>query len=104
MTYPAVYKGKASGSKTLLNLDTGSNMRRSGTPLNYTVCYALWYIKARCWWFGVQVLKHTLRLGAGLPTQRVRAWIAVQAFVREPVAHLCAALSDDASKCGVSTV
>jgi hypothetical protein len=36
----------------------------------YLLCYALWCVKARRWRFGVRVLKHALRLGAGLPTQR----------------------------------
>jgi hypothetical protein len=51
------------------------------------VCYALRCIKARRWRFGVRVLKHALRSGAGLPTQRVLARVAARGLVREPDAH-----------------
>jgi hypothetical protein len=48
---------------------------------NGHMCYALWCVKARRWRFRVWVLKHALRSGAGLPTQWVPAWIAVQDLV-----------------------
>jgi hypothetical protein len=44
--------------------------RKGQTLAVWGPCYALRCVKARRWRFGIRVLKHALRSGAGLPTQR----------------------------------